>query len=110
MGGPHVDAFLGFRLDPAVEDTPAREHKRVRALFVEDGKLDVAIERRCAYRLPLPHHTLMQPVQAPRFDPDQIPAGEAASDAAAIPRRREMLTKLLVADSPCHARVDGVSA
>ena len=52
VGRPHVDALFGFRVDPAGENTPAREHERVRALAVEDGEFEVAVERRAGDRLP----------------------------------------------------------
>ena len=52
MGGPHVDPLPGFRVDPAGEDAPAREHERVRPVPVDDGKFEIAIEGRVGNRLP----------------------------------------------------------
>ena len=52
MGRPHVQPFLGFHFHPAVEDAPAREHERVRTVIVDDGQLEVAVERRAGYLLP----------------------------------------------------------
>ena len=52
MGRPHVDPLLGLRVEPAGENPPAREHERVRAVAVEDGEFEVAVERRVGDRLP----------------------------------------------------------
>ena len=52
VGRPHVDPLVGFRVDPAGENPPAREHERVRAVAVEDGEFEVAVERRVGDRLP----------------------------------------------------------
>lgn len=52
MGRPHVQPFLGLYFHPAVENAAAREHKRMRAVIIDDGQFKVAVERRGGYLLP----------------------------------------------------------
>ena len=52
MGRPHIQPFLGLDLHPAVENAAAREHERMRAIVIDDGQLNVAVERRGGYLLP----------------------------------------------------------
>ena len=52
MGRPHVQPFLGLYFHPAVENAAARDHKRMRAVIIDDGQFEVAVERRGGYLLP----------------------------------------------------------
>ena len=52
MGRPHVQPFLGLHFHPAVENTAAREHERMRTVIIDDGQFKVAVERRGGYMLP----------------------------------------------------------
>jgi hypothetical protein len=52
MSRAHIQAFLGLRFHPAVENTPAREDEGVRALAIKNGQLKVKLERRAGYGLP----------------------------------------------------------
>src|SRR5664279_5119716 len=49
MGRPHIQPFLGLDLHPTVENAAAREHERMRAIVIDDGQLNVAVERRGGY-------------------------------------------------------------
>jgi hypothetical protein len=70
MGGANVQSLPGLRIHPSARDTPAREHQRVRALLVDDGKLNVAPKRRAGDIAP--HARYMRRKSPPRFDLDQV--------------------------------------
>ena len=53
MGRLHVEPLLSFRLRPTAKNTPARKHKRMYAIVVDDGQFQIAVERRGGYGLPL---------------------------------------------------------
>lgn len=52
MRRPHVQPFLGLRFHPAVENAAARKHECVRAIIVDDGQFEIAVERRGGNLLP----------------------------------------------------------
>ena len=47
MSGADTQAFLGFRLDPSVENAAAGEDESMWPVLVDDGQLEVAVEGRC---------------------------------------------------------------
>ena len=71
MGRPHCYLLLRLRIDPAVQDAPARENERVRAILVDHGQLEVPVERGACDRLP--HSTFMPRGRNAVLDPDQNP-------------------------------------
>src|SRR6185312_10175491 len=48
----HFETLLGRRIHPAAENAPTGEHQHMRADAVDDGKLEIMIERRARDRLP----------------------------------------------------------
>lgn len=66
----HVQLLLRLRVHPAVDDPAAGKNQRVRAILVEHGELQVAVERRCGHGLPHFYKCVWQ-VRA-RLDLDQI--------------------------------------
>jgi hypothetical protein len=46
VGGAQIDLFLRCRVDPSVQDAAAGKDKAVLAAIIDDGELQVAIERR----------------------------------------------------------------
>jgi hypothetical protein len=53
MGWTKVDTLPRFGFHPSAEDVPTGEDKRMPAVSIDDGKLEVAIKWRGRYRLPL---------------------------------------------------------
>jgi hypothetical protein len=46
MSRAHVDSLPRLRADPPGQDAAARKDKRVRAVSVDDGQLEITVERR----------------------------------------------------------------
>jgi hypothetical protein len=55
MRGTNPDWLVGLGIQPASQDTATRERDGMRIRLAEDGKLEIAIERRCGDRLPSKH-------------------------------------------------------
>jgi len=53
MRGIYLKCLPRRRIDPTVQNSTRRENKRVRFVLVKDGQFEIAVERRCRYRLPL---------------------------------------------------------
>ena len=67
MRWPHFDLFLGLCLDPAAQDSAAREREGVRLVAVfYDGEFKVAVEWRSCDGLP--HHGIESGNLAYRID------------------------------------------
>ena len=58
MGGVNVDPLLALHLHPAAKDAAAREDKRMRAISVDDGQFEIAVNGRVGYRFPVHGGTL----------------------------------------------------
>lgn len=107
MGRLHVDPLLGLRIHPAVGHAAAWKDERVRAVRIDDGQLEIALEWRSGDRLP--HWNVMPRRDTLRFDPDQksVAAGIGEASDAAAERRgwpgRLMLATLPVGASACVA-------
>ena len=52
MCGVYLDPLLGLGIDPAAKKLTAWEDERMGSVPVDDGKLQVAFERRSGDRLP----------------------------------------------------------
>lgn len=52
MGGVNVKPLPGFHLHPPLQNTPAGEDERVRAIIVDNGEFQVAVEGSARDRLP----------------------------------------------------------
>ena len=52
MRGSYVNPLPRFRVDPSGQNPPARENERMRAVPVDDGQFEIAIERRAGNGLP----------------------------------------------------------
>ena len=77
MRRPHVQPFLGFRFHPAVENAAARKHQRVRAIVIDDGQFEIAVERRGGNMLP--HREMFGPMSIRRIDLNHVePAPHSA--------------------------------
>jgi hypothetical protein len=100
MGRADGDLFLGFHLDPAFQSTPAWEHKRVRAVVVNDGNLKIAVERRGGDRLP--HLAKLRGALAAGIDLDQPERFGAVHESLVGPDRE-------LAAVQQHSRFQGVS-
>jgi hypothetical protein len=74
---PAPDWFFGLGIPPASQDAATRECDRMRTRLAEDGKLEVAIERRCGDQLPSKHNTkrsaTMPPCKGAQKEPTELP-------------------------------------
>jgi len=85
MRRPHVEPFLGRHLHPTVGNTAAGKDERVHAAaIIDDGELEIAVERRGRYVLP--HCAMFRCTSACRIDLNHVVAVPFAAPARA--RRR----------------------
>lgn len=59
MGRTHLDPSFGLSANPAAKGAAAWKDQRVRAVPVDDGHFEIALEWRVRYRLPLLHNNFM---------------------------------------------------
>ena len=53
MARAYIDGFLGFCINPSVENTAACKGESVRSVVVDDGQFQIAVKWRVRYGLPL---------------------------------------------------------
>jgi len=76
-----VDALARQRVHPPIQDAPAGKHEGVRAVPVDDRKLEIAVERRVGDRLP--HFFEYEALRQSGIDLDQNKSGNAPQASAA---------------------------
>ena len=52
MRRAHVNAVFGVCVDPSAKNALAGKHECVYPIIIDDGQFNIAVKRRCAYRLP----------------------------------------------------------
>ena len=52
MRRAHVQPLAAMRIHPARGDAPAGKYQGMRPILIEDGQLDIAVDRRGRYGLP----------------------------------------------------------